>query len=88
MVNRGGRHHSEAAQRVGRSGWRVGSGWYRAFQLGAGRGGVGDKGQSGRKGGGPEACGSFQKNGGGLFKNLMPKTKDTQNHSFWRYHFC
>ena len=33
-------------------------------QLGAGRGGAGDKGQSGRKGSGPGACGSFQKNGG------------------------
>lgn len=56
----------------------------RAFQLGAGCGGAGDKGQSGRKGW-ARSMWELSKNGeGGPFVFLMPKTKDAPNRSFWR----
>lgn len=51
---------------AGPDGW-VGGGRHRAFQLGAGRGGTGDKGQPGRKVGGPGVGESFKETVGGKF---------------------
>lgn len=68
---------------AGPDGW-VGGGRHRAFQLGAGRGGTGDKGQPGRKVGGQEWVRASKKRWGVNFVFLMPKTKDTPNRSFRR----
>lgn len=83
MVSRGGRHHSEAAQRVGRSGWWVGGEWHRASSWVLAVVGRETRASRAGRGVGQERVGAFKKMGG-LFKFLMPKTKDTQNHSFWR----
>lgn len=44
----------------------------------------GRQGPVGQEGEWARSVWELSKKMGGLFKFLMPKTKDTQNHSFWR----